>query len=203
MSSFLSGLTIGSILLGGALILIVILFLARPFAVAEDEERRIGREAVDALLLRKESLLREIRELDEDYEAAKVAPEMYQRARPAMVKQAALVMKQLDDAGYVEAAPVPANVDAQIEAAVRRLRTPEQIDAQIETAIRQARQQPAITPAAASTTSSAATASMPATNGTTKYCPQCGRRVEPDERFCARCGRNLSEEPQSSQAARA
>lgn len=192
MTTFLTGLTLGSILLGGALVVIVVLYLARPFALPEDEAARVDRETIDGLLLRKDALLRDIRELDEDYEAAKVAPEMYRAARPQMVKQAAILMKQLDDAGYVEVAPVSANVDAQsvddqIEAAVRRLRTPEQIDAQIEAAIRQTRQQ---TPA-------------PATNGTTQYCPQCGRRVEPDERFCARCGRKLSEEPQPSQAARA
>ncbi len=190
MTTFLTGLTLGSILLGGALVVIVVLYLARPFALPEDEAARVDRETIDGLLLRKDALLRDIRELDEDYEAAKVAPEMYRAARPQMVKQAAILMKQLDDAGYVEVAPVSANVDAQsvdnqIEAAVRRLRTPEQIDAQIEAAILQARQQP------------------PATNGTTQYCPQCGRRVEPDERFCARCGRKLSEESQPSQAARA
>lgn len=191
MSSFLSGLTIGSILLGGALILIVILFLARPFAVAEDEERRIGREAVDALLLRKESLLREIRELDEDYEAAKVAPEMYRHNRPQLLKQAALVMKQLDERGYSEAAEIPADVDARIEAAVRRARSPQQVDDQIEAAVRQARAR------------AAAPAAEPAGNGAARYCPSCGRPVEPDDRFCPKCGRNLIGESQPAQAARA
>ncbi|CUS03954.2 conserved protein of unknown function [Candidatus Promineifilum breve] len=190
MTTFLTGLTLGSILLGGALVVIVVLYLARPFALPEDEAARVDRETIDGLLLRKDALLRDIRELDEDYEAAKVAPEMYRAARPKMVKQAAILMKQLDEAGYADTPTVAVDaqsVDAQIEAAVSRLRTPEQIDAQIEAAIRQTRQQP---PA-------------PATNGTTQYCPQCGRRVEPDERFCARCGRKLSEEPQPSQAARA
>lgn len=195
MTAFFSGLTIGSILLGGALVVIVVLYLARPFALPEDETARLDREAVDGLLLRKEALLRDIRELDEDYEAAKVAPEMYRAARPQMVKQAALLMKQLDEAGYVAEEARPA-VDDQIEAAVRRLRTPGQIDEQIEAAVRQARQQPAPlagTPAV----------DQPAANGTAKYCPQCGRRVEVDDRFCPKCGRNLVEEPHLSQAARA
>lgn len=199
MTTFLTGLTLGSILLGGALVVIVVLYLARPFALPEDEAARVDRETLDGLLLRKDALLRDIRELDEDYEAAKVAPEMYRAARPKMVKQAAILMKQLDEAGYADAPTVAVDaqsvdtqsVDAQIEAAVRRLRTPEQVDAQIEAAILQARQQPPPTMA------------TPATNGTTQYCPQCGRRVEPDERFCARCGRKLSEEPQPSQAAHA
>jgi hypothetical protein len=177
-------------LLGAALIVLVLLFLARPFAVAEDEEERHEREQIDGLLLRKEALLRDIRELDDDYESAKIAPEMYQRARPQLVRQAALMMKQLDDAGYVEASPIPADIDAQIEAAVRRRRTPEQLDEEMEAAIRRAR-------------GKTAAPSVAAANGTIHYCPQCGRRVEPDDRFCPRCGRNLIAEPQPSQAARA
>ncbi len=195
MSSFLANLTIGSILLGGALVLIVVLFLARPFAAGEDEEQRIGREAVDALLLRKESLLREIRELDDDYEAAKVAPEMYRHNRPLLLKQAALVMKQLDEHGYTEAAEIPADVDARIEAAVRRARSPEQIDDQIEAAVRQAR-------ARAATSATASAAATP-TAGAARFCPACGRPVEPDDRFCPKCGHNLIGESQPARAARA
>ncbi len=200
MSSFLSGLTLGSVLLGAALSLIVVLFLARPFAVRENEEERVDREEIDGLLLRKESLLRDIRELDDDFEASKVAPEMYQRTRPQLMKQAAIIMKQLDEHGYVEgtgpAAVVAADVDAQIEAAIRRVRTPEQLDDQIEEAVRQARVRPSVpatTPAV----------SPPANGKATQFCPQCGRRVEPDDRFCPKCGRNLIQEPQSAQAARA
>lgn len=190
MSSFLSNLTIGSLLLGGALVLIVVLFLARPFAADEDAEKRRSREAVDALLLRKESLLREIRELDDDYEAGKVAPEMYRHNRPQLLKQAALVMKQLDEHGYSDVAEIPADVDARIEAAVRRARSPQQIDDQIEVAVRQTRARtaaPSVAPAADSL----------------RFCPSCGRPVEPDDRFCPKCGRNLIGESQPAQAARA
>lgn len=204
MSSFLAGLTLGSILLGAALVILVLLFLARPFAVAEDEEERIDREAIDALLLRKESLLRDIRELDDDYESAKVAPELYQRARPQMVKQAALIMKRLDEAGYVERSDAPAgeltpDVDARIEAAVRQARqkptpTPEQLDEQIEAAVKRARAQSA---------APASTATATAANGVIRFCPQCGRRVDPDDRFCPKCGHNLLQDNQPAQAARA
>lgn len=196
MSSFLAGLTIGSILLGAALVLIVLLYLARPFAMREDEDVRVNREAIDSLILRKEALLRDIRELDDDYESAKVAPELYMRTRPQMVKQAAVLMKQLDELGYAEADV--ASVDAQIEAAVRRVRTPEQLDVQLEAAIRQARQKPAAAPSAAT----AAVVATPVTgNGATRYCPQCGRRVEADDRFCPKCGYQLTQESNPAPAA--
>ena len=196
MSSFLSNLTIGSVLLGAALLLIVVLYLARPFAMPDDEEERLNREEIDGLFLRKEALMRDIRELDDDYESSKIAPELYMRTRPQMVKQAAILMKQLDEHGYVEASvepPVAVNaqsVDAQIEAAVQQLRTPQQLDEQLEAAIRQARQKRAV-----STT-------VPA-HRATLFCPQCGRRLEPDDRFCPKCGHNLVQESNPAQAARA
>ena len=204
MSSFLASLTIGSILLGAALLLIVALFLARPFAMPEDEEKRVDREEIDGLLLRKESLLRDIRELDDDYESAKVAPELYMRTRPQMVRQAAVLMKQLDEHGYVAPEAVSdADADARIEAAVRRLRTPQQLDDEMEAAIRRAR---AGTGAVVVTETTVVIATMTeiagaASNGGPRYCPQCGRRVESDERFCPKCGRNLVQEHKPSQAA--
>lgn len=184
----IAGLTIGSILLGVALVVIVALYLLRPFAFPEDDAIRLDREEVDGLVLRREGLLRQIRELDDDMESAKVAPELYQHRRPQLVKQAALIMQQLDAHGYQET-PITADLDAQIEAAVKRLRTPEEIDADIEAAVRQARERrPA--PANGAATSAAS------------FCPQCGRRVEADDRFCPKCGHNLAGEPATPRTAR-
>lgn len=187
-------------MLGLALVVIVLLYLARPFAMYEDEEVRVNREEIDGLLLHKADLLRSIRELDDDYDAAKVAPELYAATRPQLMKQAALVMKQLDDHGYVEAGqPVAADIDAQIEAAVRRARTPEQLDEQLEAVIRQARGKATASVATTATTATAA----PSTNGTAQFCPQCGRRVEKGDRFCPKCGHNHVGEAKSARAARA
>ncbi len=183
----IAGITLGSLLLGVALIVVVVLYLARPFVTAEDEDIRLAREEADSLILRRDALLRQVRELDDDMEAAKVAPELYQRVRPQLVKQAAVIMQQLD-AHQVDA--LTPDLDAQIEAAVRRLRTPEEIDADIETAVRAARGRPAGAPAPAA-------AAAPA-----GFCPKCGRRVEADDRFCPKCGYTL-QEPGKAQAARA
>ena len=60
----------------------------------EDEAVRLDREEVDGLVLRRDALLRQIRDLDDDMEAAKVAPELYQRNRPLLVRQAAVIMQQ-------------------------------------------------------------------------------------------------------------
>jgi len=181
----IAGLTIGSVLLGIALLFIVILYLARPFIVPEDEAARLDREEVDGLVLRRDALLRQIRELDDDMEAAKVAPELYQRNRPQLVRQAAVVMQQLDAHGYSDAPPAPstADLDAQMEAAVRRLRTPQEVDADIEAAVRAARAGAGVAPVAATVAVAPAVA----------FCPRCGRRVEADERFCPKCGHAFQE----------
>ena len=169
----IAGLTIGSVLLGIALLLIVILYLARPFVMPEDEAVRLDREEVDGLVLRRDALLRQIRDLDDDMEAAKVAPELYQRNRPLLVRQAAVIMQQLDAHGYSDApaAPIAADLDAQMEAAVRAARTGARA-----------------APVAATTTAPLA------------YCPRCGRRVEADDRFCPKCGYAFAQEPAKARA---
>ena len=187
----IAGLTIGSVLLGIALLFIVILYLARPFILPEDEAVRLDREEVDGLVLRRDTLLRQIRDLDDDMEAAKVAPEMYQRNRPQLVRQAAAIMQQLDAHGYSDTpAPIAADLDAQMEAAVRRLRTPEQVDADIEAAVRATRV------AASAPVVAAGSPATPAAS----FCPKCGRRVEADDRFCPKCGYAFVQEPAKARA---
>lgn len=184
----IAGLTLGSVMLGIALLFIVILYLARPFILPEDETVRLDREEVDGLVLRRDALLRQIRDLDDDLEAAKVAPELYQRARPQLVRQAAAVMQQLDAHAYSDApAAIAPDLDAQMEAAVRRLRTPEQVDADIEAAVRAAR----VHKAAPAVAAPAAAVS---------FCPRCGRRVEADDRFCPKCGYAFVQEPAKARA---
>ena len=157
--------------------------------MAEDEAVRLDREEVDGLVLRRDALLRQIRDLDDDMEAAKVAPELYQRNRPQLVRQAAVIMQQLDAHGYSDAptAPIAADLDAQMEAAVRRLRTPQEVDGDIEAAVRAAR-------AAAKAAPATATAAPVA------FCPRCGRRVEADDRFCPKCGYAFAQEPAKAHA---
>ena len=213
----IAGLTLGSVLLGIALLLLVILYLARPFVTAEDEAVRLDREEVDSLLLHRDALLRQIRELDDDLEAAKVAPELYQRNRPQLVRQAAVVMQQLDAHGYADPSPdapsplgrgtgrgsaTAADLDAQMEAAVRRLRTPQEVGADIEAAVRAARASAGATVGAglrpAPTTPTPTHVDAP--SSAVAFCPRCGRRVEADDRFCPKCGYAFAQEPAKAHA---
>jgi membrane protease subunit (stomatin/prohibitin family) len=203
----ISSFTVGSLLLGFALVLVVLLILTRPFFRPIDEGFETE-EQIESLLAQKEALLQDLRSLDNDMEAGKVAPELYAHDRPMLMKRAALTLQQLDRLGYVEAPVVEAaavaavapassglSVDEQIEAAVRKLRTPAEVDADIEAAVRRMRQQAAATTAAPAKTASAKPAAA------ARYCPQCGTPVDSDDRFCATCGYNLTVESPAAQSA--
>lgn len=162
-------MTPGSILLGVALLGVVVLILARPFIVPRRPRGSVT--ARQALLAQKERLLERIRELDFDYETAKIPPDVYEPQRASLLAEAAAVLQQLDaltDGTSAEPQPVSADVDAEIEAAIARLR-------------QQAAGQPAAAAAAARS------------NGHKKggFCPQCGQPTDANDKFCAACGHKL------------
>lgn len=166
-------MTIGSILLGAALFFLVVLFLARPFLENREEtaqQRRKRRARRARLQEAKEAILAEIRQLDFDHDTGKLPDEQHKVERAQLMAAAAEVLQELDalsQTGPPPAAPAPektADLDDDIEAAIARRRK--------RRATRQA---------------------APAQNGAARFCPQCGRRVDAEDRFCATCGYNLSE----------
>lgn len=201
----MTSLTLGSMLLGGALVVVVVLYLVRPLMDPDTAADFTDMEEIEILQARKFALLKKIQELDDDLEAGKVAQELYNYDRPRLVKQTALVMQQLDTLEAHEAAargvPLSADIDAQIEAAVRQRRSPAQIDDDIEAAVRQRRAAAAATGAAAATPATTAAPPPEAATARPRYCPQCGRPVEATDRFCAACGHNLAGEPSQASVA--
>ncbi|MEW5986547.1 MAG: zinc ribbon domain-containing protein [Chloroflexota bacterium] len=209
-------MTIGSVLLSVGLLLLVGLFVARPLLSGREEgdndERPDGRQA---LLAQKEALLTTIRDLDFDHDTGKIPDDEHHRRRTQLTLEAAAILEQLDEqvagsrwqaasvaqaaglpVGVAQAAGLPVageiqnpkskiqnQVDAEIEAAVSRLRRAS-VDEEIEAAVSHLRQRPV-----------AALATAPVANcrssGAVNFCPQCGRRVDPQDRFCAYCGEKL------------
>ena len=153
-------MTIGSILLGLALLILVGVYLARPFLQKEDEAERPLTQR-ERLLNEKEAILAEIQQTDFDFETGKIPADVHERERALLMTQAADVLRRIDE---YDAQPNP--VDAEIEAAVARIR-----------------QQGAPLTAVTST-------AVPA-NGQGKFCPQCGSPVDPGDKFCTSCGHKL------------
>ncbi len=113
-------MTIGSILLGLALLIVVVLILARPLILhgrqASTDKPLSTRQQ---LLVRKESLLNQIRALDFDHDTKKIPEDVYTKQRGVLVAETADVLKQLDELGSENEA-----VYAEIETAVAQLRQP-------------------------------------------------------------------------------
>ena len=109
-------MTIGAILLGVALLILVGLYLARPFLKREiiSDHPATKREQ---LLNEKEAILTQMQQLDFDAETGKIPPEVHERQREEMKLQAAQILKALD-----EMESHPSAIDAEIEAAVASIR---------------------------------------------------------------------------------
>jgi len=157
-------MSIGSILFGFSLLVLVGLFLSRPFMVAPEREkrRRMGRHA---MLLEKSALLEQIRALDFEYETGKLPPEIYKSQREVLVQETAVLLKKLD------AAPVGngkvANLDTKIEAAISQIRGQQPVAAAV------------------------APAKVAVKAGSAGFCPQCGNPADADDKFCSTCGYKL------------
>ena len=103
-------MTTGSLLIGIALLLVVGLFVIRPFLVPSAPPKVITER--DMLEAEKEAILVRIRALDFDVETSKQAPEEWEGEREFLMQKATEVLKQLDE---VE------DTDAAIEAAIAKI----------------------------------------------------------------------------------
>lgn len=107
---------------------------------------------------RRDSIYQAIKELQFDYEVGKVSEADYLAFDSQFKAQAVTVLKQID-----ELTTVDPELDAQIEAEIAALRR----NGRVPSA---AAEPAAVQPAAA------------------QFCPQCGHKVQPGDRFCGKCG---------------
>lgn len=164
-------MSIGSILLGFSLLIIVVLILAQPFWAQPEREPR-PRSRKQQLLMQKEAVLEEIRALDFEYDTGKIPEETYQAQRTELMALAAATLKALDELGTEAPAD---DVAAQIEAAINRVRSQKQSPAQ----------------AVAAVSTAVAKTAVPV-NGATKFCTACGAKVDANDKFCAACGNKIA-----------
>lgn len=113
-------MTIGSILLGIALLVLAGLFVVRPFF--RPAEQAVVPSERQELLEEKEALLDQLQALDFDHETGKIPAELHSYQRAQLVEQATAVMKALDSDDPHPSSAVAADIDIEIEAAIARLR---------------------------------------------------------------------------------
>lgn len=173
-------MSIGSIFLGLALLVLVVVYLSYPLLGQGNPEK--GRLSGRTLLLeQKEALLDQLRALDFDYETGKLPEQLYTPQRAQLLQETTAVLQQLDT---LPGARQPV-ADADIEAAIARARqtkmsTPAPDDAAIEAMVSRARR---------SSTVSVAVANG---NGRVNFCPQCGKAIQAGDKFCTTCGHKLA-----------
>ena len=153
-------MTVGSMLLGLSLLVLAALFVARPVLMVTPRPAQPNKRQL--LEAHKENLLEQIRSLDFDLETGKIAAETYQEQRDGLMNEAAVTLQELD--GLVS--EVPADLDAQIEATIARLRRP----------------------TLATTLPTAPT--IPA--GVERFCSRCGKPRDRQDKFCAYCGHKFN-----------
>lgn len=178
-------MSVGSLLLGATVLVLVGLFLARPFFLANS---RVGRQKSlrHQLLSEKEAILAQIQVLEFDFETGTLPEADYQQQRQTMVAEAAEILKQLDELSGGAASDKSEGIERDIETAVARLR----------------QRQPIAHAPIPVTTKPAAPAPIVeekpgVENGRVKFCSQCGQPVEDKDNFCAYCGYRISQ-PQTT-----
>jgi hypothetical protein len=186
---------VGSILLILALLLLVGVFVTRPFferkVVSEvDPEADERDHELSSLLAERDRLLNALQELDFDHALAKIPEEDYPAQRALLLQQAAQVLQKLD---ALQADSAADEMEARLEAAI---------------AARRATLQPSLTPAQAELVGTGRVVPVSAPDDDLEillasrrrerqgkavgFCPKCGGPIQQTDRFCPKCGAPLA-----------
>lgn len=186
---------IGSIFLILALLILVALFISRPFfeqATSKANAMTVQEEHdYSSLLAERDRILNALQELDFDYVLGKIPDEDYPAQRAFLLQKGAEVLKKLDEIQSPGTLEGEDDLDARIEAAIARRRAdaartdggpssqavavaappfdPED-DIEVMLANRRRQQKEKL-------------------GG---FCPQCGGPVRKSDRFCPKCGAGLA-----------
>jgi hypothetical protein len=184
---------IGAVLLILAVILLISIFISRPFFDTKPARVLIDSQASDEIDHKRSSLLAEydqilsaIQELEFDHTLGKIPSEEFPLQRTSLLQSAADVLHQLDD--LQEKVPQAA-VEDRIEAAIYARRI-----AAATAAVATAAAAPAVEmgmPASKEDEALETLIAMRRGARQTKaggFCPRCGRPVQKSDRFCPKCG---------------
>jgi len=160
-----------SILLILTVLLLTAAFISRPFFIKDPRYLRkvnpvdgAAKEKMDhihsSLLAEKERILSSIQELDFDYSLHKVPEDLYPIQRAELLQQAAGLLKELEDMGFL-------HETKSILGSKNSNRVPTGYD-ELEEMIAKRRTE--------------------VKEKSTGFCPRCGRAIQESDRFCPKCG---------------
>ena len=168
---------IGSIFLILAVLVPVVIFVARPLMERKATEVTEEEHHYYALLAERDRVLNALQELDFDHTLGKIPEEDYPRHRANLMRYGAEVLREIDE---IDGTTAPHTVDDRIEAAVQSRRAVAapavDPDDELEALIANRRR-------------SKKENGQPNMGG---FCPQCGNCVQETDRFCPKCGATLA-----------
>ena len=135
------------------------------------EKHTPDQEAIEIseLLAERERVLDALAELDFDNEMGKVPDELYPVQREALVKRGAAVLRLLDER-------MPDGIPDPVETGKKPV-APAASDDPVEALIASRRR--------------GKTLDIVKNDAKSKYCANCGAKIQPDDRFCAACGQKV------------
>jgi ribosomal protein S27AE len=174
---------IGSIFLILGLLVLVGLYIIRPFIVRSARGVSAEEKKLSAVLAEQERLINTLKELDFDYSLGKVPEADYPAQRATLVAQAAEAMRQVD----MLTATGGVDVSDRIETAIAARR------AEVESPTVRKSKRTVAAGAAPDDELEALIASRrrERIEKAAGFCPQCGKPVQISDKFCPRCGASL------------
>ena len=169
---------IGSIFLILAVLVPVVLFIARPLMERSATIVTTEEHDYSHLLAERDRILNAVQELDFDHTLGKIPDEEYPAQRANLMRTGAEVLRQIDEFEG-QFVIIDAEADDRIEAEItarKVARLPIDPDDELEALIANRRRTQKET-------------DQPKTGG---FCPQCGNCVQETDRFCPKCGKPLA-----------
>jgi ribosomal protein L32 len=171
---------VGSIFLLLGILLLVILYLARPLLLHRATLVTKEEHDLSALLAEKERLISAIQELDFDHALGKIPAEDYPAQRSALLAETAAILQRIDALREQQlVSSSPAHAVRQPTQPRRPTPVETSPDDEIEALIAKRRRERAEKAAG--------------------FCPQCGKPVQQSDRFCSKCGTPLLEEVEQAE----
>jgi len=149
--------------------LVALSYVVMPLLTKQPPLLPVDDDRLADLLARKDSALRAIKELEFDHQVGKINAEDYLRFNQRLSRQAIGLIQQLEKI------------------------TPEStaLDEQLEQAIASRRQAQPATPLPNAASINTVGTPVGSTSAPSRFCTECGTRLEPSNKFCANCGASV------------
>jgi len=181
---------IGSIFLILGLLILVGLFIGRPFFEKRPAAARRAGHQQSALLAEQDRILNTLQELDFDYALGKIPQADYQAQRSVLLQQGAQVLREMD--AYQPAVP---GEDAEARSADAGARMEAAIAARAALGANGGSLKPVVAHPDDELEVIIANRRRERSEKAAGFCPQCGNPVQKSDRFCPKCGVTITSIP--------